>query len=111
MRAMYEKRFVLSLVSMNKHELDLDCNKVKTKNGKIIRGGINSRVVVELLEIFLVLEIEFLIFVLGCGWWKDSKKTFICSCRVWGGWVVWLVVGGPSNFIVNQSPNVWIFGF
>ena len=34
MRAMYEKRFVLSLVSMNKHELDLDCNKVKTKNGK-----------------------------------------------------------------------------
>ena len=19
--------------------------------------------------------------------------------------------GGPSNFIVNQSPNLWIFGF
>ena len=25
-----------------------------------------------------------------------------------GGWVV---VGGPSDFIVNQSPNLWIFGF
>ena len=24
-----------------------------------------------------------------------------------GGW--W--VGGPSNFIVNQSPNPWILGF
>ena len=24
-----------------------------------------------------------------------------------GGWVV----GGPSNFIVNQSPNPWILGF
>ena len=23
-----------------------------------------------------------------------------------GGWV-----GGPSNFIVNQSPNLWIIGF
>ena len=30
-----------------------------------------------------------------------------------GGWVVVVVVvvGGPSNFIVNQSPNPWILGF
>ena len=55
---------------------------------------------------------EFLIFVLGCGWWKDSIKIFICSCRVGGGWGGgWLVVvGGPSNFIVNQSPNHLILG-
>ena len=33
---------------------------------------------------------------------------FICSFRVRGGWL-W-VGGGPSDFIVNQSPNLWIFG-
>ena len=22
-----------------------------------------------------------------------------------------MVGGGPNNFIVNQSPNLWIFGF
>ena len=22
-----------------------------------------------------------------------------------------VMVGGPSNFIVNQSPNLWIFGW
>ena len=47
-----------------------------------------------LVEIFQVLEIEFLIFVFGCGWWEDNKKIFICSCRVWG-WV--------ALEIVNQS--------
>ena len=34
------------------------------------------------------------------------QKGFNCSWRV-RGWVG----GGPSNFIVNQSPNPWILGF
>ena len=37
---------------------------------------------------------DFLFEFESCGWWL-------------GGWMGF----GPSNFIVNQSPNVWIFGF
>ena len=33
--------------------------------------------------------------------------TGLIDLKVVGGWVV----GGPSNFIVNQSPNPWILGF
>ena len=41
--------------------------------------------------------------------WYLGFKTFYLSLKVVGdGWVV---VGGPSNFIVNQSPNLCNFGF
>ena len=54
------------------------------------------------LEIFQIQEIDFMIFVMGCGWWKDSKKNIHLWFQSQG-------VGGPSNFIVNQSPNPWIW--
>ena len=48
-------------------------------------------------------------------WWTQSLKdlrlwiwTGLIDLKVGGGW--WWV-GGPSNFIVNQSPNPWILGF
>ena len=47
------------------------------------------------LDFWMVFGIEDFLFEFeSCGWWV-------------GGWVG----GGPSNFIVNQSPNLWIFGF
>ena len=50
-------------------------------------------------------------------WWTQSLKDLrlwiwngLIDLKVGGGWWV-VVVGGPSNFIVNQSPNPWILGF
>ena len=35
----------------------------------------------------------------------DLKMFLVVLVLGVGGWVVVVVVGGPSNFIVNQSPN------